>query len=158
MTDSVISIFKILIKVPFLICVSYLILNLFGFAVCYFKMLGIAYSLQQVVMENNYLPEREEDAIAKYTINVLESDRTNAARFLHNATIFVGSEDTLNATAKSFEDVCLANNSNKVAGDNKRQQYGQPVTVAVAADFKIMVLFKFKRDNWWSKGVGWHIW
>jgi len=158
MTDSVISIFKILIKVPILISISFLILNLFGFAVCYFKILGVTYSIQQVVMENNYLPDAEKDVITEYAVGVLEGikkgkeSEANKYRFMHNATIYVGSTDDLDSS--NLKENSIIKNGYNIVGDNKRQQYGNPMTVAVAVDFHIMVPLDITEITGGVKGTG----
>ena len=163
MTDSVISIFKILIKVPIIICISYLILNLFGFAVCYFKIIGASYSLQQIVMENNFLPPKEQKSFCDY-ISSLESTDTGKDwyddyRFLRDINVIVQSGDSLPDGFRELDDFSKrAKNvkflsehsvishkngsgytSGVISGNNERRQYGNTVTVGIAANFKIMV-------------------
>lgn len=53
------TVFKTLIKVPIYIAVIYLVFNLFSFAISYFRLLGVSYTIQNVVLENNYIPAAE---------------------------------------------------------------------------------------------------
>jgi hypothetical protein len=66
MEDGVKFIFKTLIKVPCIIFVAYLILNMLMFSYTYFKLLGMSYVVMQTCVENNYLPNSEFTDLLKY--------------------------------------------------------------------------------------------
>lgn len=139
MENSVASIFKILIKIPIIISVSYLILNVFAFALCYFKILGASYSLQQIVMENNYLPSNEARAFDNY-LDGLET------AFLDNITAVVytnnPSESTSTGRDSRTGEVLTA--TNYVVGNNKRVQYGDTAYVGIVSDFHALWPFSYK--------------
>jgi hypothetical protein len=66
MEDEVKFIFKTLIKVPCIIFVAYLILNLLLFSYTYFKLLGMSYVVMQTCVENNYIPNSEFTDLLNY--------------------------------------------------------------------------------------------
>ena len=51
MSDEVKFIFKTLLKVPVIIVVSFLILNIFAFFFIYFKVLGLSYVVMQTAVK-----------------------------------------------------------------------------------------------------------
>jgi len=114
MADNVKFIFKSLLKVPIIIFVTYAVFNLIFFGATYFKVLGLSYVAMQVVVENNYIPDAELATLEAY-IDTLED-----AAMLSNGTITVQPEGE--ATA-----------------NNKRVQYGTPVTVTVGMDFELLI-------------------
>lgn len=59
MTSMVKGVFKVLLAVPVIIAVVFLIFNLFSLATSYFRLLGLSYAVQNVAMENNYIPDTE---------------------------------------------------------------------------------------------------
>lgn len=73
MTDSLRFIFKTLIKIPFIIMVTYFIANIFFFSLFYFKFTGISYSVMNTGMENNYIPPSEL-ATLKDTVEKIDTD------------------------------------------------------------------------------------
>ena len=101
MSSSLRFIFKTLIKIPFIIMMSYFIANLFFFSLFYFKFLGVSYSVMNTGMENNYIPPNEL-AILKDTIEKIDND----SELIKDAKIVVN-------------------------GANSRQQYGKPIVVGV---------------------------
>lgn len=115
MSDSVKSIFKILIKIPVIIAISYLILNVFAFGISYVRLLSISYSIMQVAMENNYLPENEMNVIKEHINEIAPAGDTGG--ILQNGKIIT-------------------------TGGNNRKQYGEQVTVGIQADFKWLVPFE----------------
>lgn len=56
MDGGVKFIFKTLIKVPVYIYIAFFAFNIFAFCFVYFKMLGLSYMVQQIAVENNYIP------------------------------------------------------------------------------------------------------
>lgn len=139
MENSIASIFKILIKIPIIISVSYLILNVFAFALCYFKILGASYSLQQIVMENNYLPTNEAKAFDNY-LDGLESS------FLDNITAVVYTDNPTegSSTGRDSRTGSVLTKTNYVVGNNKRSQYGDTAYVGIVSDFHAMWPFSYK--------------
>jgi hypothetical protein len=84
MSDEVKFIFKTLIKVPVIVFVCYLILNVLLFSFTYFKLLGMSYVVMQTVVENNYLPNSEKEDLLKY-IDTLNTN-TNGVGSVTGAT------------------------------------------------------------------------
>lgn len=66
MSDEVKFIFKTLLKVPVIILVSFMVLNIFAFFFIYFKVLGLSYVIMQTAVENNYLPVSELSVLCEY--------------------------------------------------------------------------------------------
>lgn len=108
MADNVKFIFKTLIKVPIIILVCYLVLNLFAFTITYFKVVGISYVAMQTAVENNFIPQDEMDIIEEY-MRSLES-----AMFTDTAVTCV----------------------NENTGSNTKGQYGSKVTVTVSGNYE----------------------
>lgn len=140
--NSVASIFKILVKIPIIISVSYLIFNIFAFALCYFKVLGASYSLQQIVMENNYLPVNEADAFNKYLRGSSSIDLDGLETvFMDNIYAVVYTDNPVASTSTGRDrdgNVDTDSAVNGVIGNNKRVQYGDTAYVGIVADFHAM--------------------
>lgn len=139
--SSVASIFKTLVKVPIVIVVSYLILNIFAFALSYFRILGASYSLQQIIMENNYLPEQEAASFARY-LKSLETD------FLTNvsAVVYTDIDPSMSYTGRDDAGALLKSTTySGVIGNNSRTQYGSTAAVGIVSNFK--ALFPWRYDQ-----------
>lgn len=139
--SSVAGIFKILIKIPIVIVISYLIINVYAFSLSYFRILGASYSLQQIVMENNYLPEREANSFEKY----LQSLETG---FLTNITAVVYTDtdisDASGYTGRNTDGRILdATSFGVVVGNNSRQQYGDTAYVGIVSNFSALWPFRY---------------
>lgn len=59
MSDTVKSIFKTIIAVPIIVCIVTFVFNIFAFTTSYFKLLGMSQVIQNVVIQNNYIPADE---------------------------------------------------------------------------------------------------
>ena len=55
MSDGVKFIFKTLFKVPIIILAAYLLMNVLGVVTTYFKVQGVQYGLENILVENNYI-------------------------------------------------------------------------------------------------------
>ena len=108
MADNVKFIFKTLIKVPIIILVCYLVLNLFAFTITYFKVVGISYVAMQTAVENNFIPQDEMDIITEYMRSL-------------EGPMFTGTSVT-----------CVNENT----GSNTKGQYGSRVTVTVSGNYE----------------------
>ena len=106
MEDALKFIFKTLIKIPFIIMITYFIANLLLFSLFYFKFTGISYSVMNTGMENNFIPDYEYKIIVK-TINDIE----NSSVLIKDAKIVVDSGNT-------------------------RQQYGKPISIGVEYKYR----------------------
>lgn len=82
MSSGVSFIFKTLIKIPCYIMVMYLVFNLFGFTLTYFKLLGFSYTIQQTAVENNYIPEQEKLTLTRYLNDISGTDVVEGARLV----------------------------------------------------------------------------
>ena len=115
MADEVKFIFKSLMKVPIIILVCYLVLNILVFAFSYFRLMGVSYVIMQTAVENNYLPAQELNSLNAYAAGMVTG-------FLDNISV-----------------VCDTNNTNGIAynatSDNIRTQYGTEMTVGITANF-----------------------
>lgn len=85
MSESVRTIFKILIKVPIILAVAFLLLNLFIFVVSYYKVLGLSYIVQQVAVQNNFIPPDERIKIEDY-MDTLETETLQNVKFTDDTT------------------------------------------------------------------------
>jgi uncharacterized membrane-anchored protein YitT (DUF2179 family) len=119
MTDAVKFIFKPLIKVPIYIAISYLIFNIVFMCLFYFKFLGISYTVMQTCMENNFLADREKNAIQSGLDEIV-----NRSAIISDA--YVAVYDT---SRRSSTGAYIANKPN--ASNNRRTQYGSTKTVGI---------------------------
>lgn len=119
MSDGVKFIFKTLIKVPFIIFVSFFIFNIFAFTVSYFRIVGASNTLQQAIMDNNYLVDSDKTTFENYTKLL----KTNC---LDNIQIIVDTDG-----------------NEYVPGNyqwkNEREQYGNVITCGITARFKPII-------------------
>lgn len=118
MSDGVKFIFKTLIKVPFIICVSFFIFNIFAFTVSYFRIVGASNTLQQAIMDNNYLVKSDYDTFEGYT----EMLKTKC---LDNIQIIVDTD------GNDYPD--------NYHWKNEREQYGNVITCGITARFKPII-------------------
>lgn len=123
MSDSVKFIFKTLIKVPCIIFVAYLVLNIFAFCFTYFRMLGFSYVVMQTAVENNYLPTNEYTQLNNYLNSI-----SNTA-FCENATILVNDSDDPGYVSSILP---------AYGHTYSRRQYGGTVRVGVSFDFRMI--------------------
>lgn len=107
MSDTVKSVFKILIKVPIIIGVVFLVFDVFAFVTSYFRLLSVSYTIQNVVIENNYIPDSEANSINDY-LDGLETTMLRDVRIVNGE---VGEEARI------------------------RHQYGQEITTGVTGQF-----------------------
>lgn len=139
--SSVAGIFKILIKIPIVIVISYLIINVYAFSLSYFRILGASYSLQQIVMENNYLPEREANSFDKYLSSLETGFLTNITAVVYTNTDVT---DASGYTGRDTDGSILQPTSfNTVIGNNSRQQYGDTAYVGIVSNFRALWPFRY---------------
>lgn len=131
MEDSVKFIFKTLIKVPIIIVVSFLIFNIFAFAVSYTRLLSFSYIVMQVATENNYIPNSEKDMLENYASG-LETAIMPEVRVMYNR---VGNADESTILGDKLD-----NSINSAYPDDSgsRRQYGKAVRVGVAGRIVLM--------------------
>lgn len=136
MSDGVKFIFKTLIKVPFIICVSFFIFNIFAFTVSYFRIVGASNTLQQAIMDNNYLVESDYDTFEGYT----EMLKTKC---LDNIQIIVDTDGN-DYDPKHYQE------------HNDRKQYGHVITCGITARFKpiIPLIYTETLEDGKVKGYG----
>jgi hypothetical protein len=134
MSDSVKGIFKILIKVPVIIAVSYLIFNIFAFAVCYFKVLGLSYAVMQVAMENNYIPDNELKALTGSDSKINDTSGVEFTQKRYNTGL--------------LDNVTLKCETKR--GTNAKSQYGEPITVTVSGKYSWLIPF-MNSASWYSQ-------
>lgn len=134
MDDSVRTIFKALIKVPCIIMVAFLMLNVFAYAVSYFRIVSATNTIQQAVMENNFLTKDDTDTFVKY-LSTMET------AYLNNFEIHIDNETS---SAKECiipvtKYMTIGSSAVKDADQNSRVQYGTPVNVSVTANYKFIM-------------------
>lgn len=123
MSDSVKFIFKTLIKVPVIIVISYLILNIFAFTVSYFKLLSFSYVVMITAAENNYIPLDEQTMLENYS-RELTTAVMPEVRVMYNR----GTEEEKTILKDKYD----ASIKSAYADDGGRRQYGKSVRVGVA--------------------------
>lgn len=135
MSDGVKFIFKTLIKVPFIICVSFFIFNIFAFTVSYFRIVGASNTLQQAIMDNNYLVKSDKDTFDKYCINL----RTPCLTDIQLIVDTDGNDYPDNYHWK-----------------NEREQYGNVITCGITAKFRpiIPLIYTETLEDGKVKGYG----
>ena len=121
------TIFKVLMQVPCFIAVCYIVANIFGFVTTYFRLMATAQIVQQVVVENNYIPSKEEKTIAGYLLN-------QETAMLGNTGIIVGGTDG-NYTYVDSASLMAVGSDTKALN---RRQYGNEVTCGVRGEFQII--------------------
>lgn len=129
MSDEVKFIFKTLIKVPIMIFVAYVILNIFAFFFIYFKALGMSYVVMQTAVENNYLPTSELQTIYNYV------DSWNDIAMVEDAKIVIYDDGTTIHTMNSLGDTAATYGENDA---RQRKQYGKNVTCGVTLNYTIV--------------------
>ena len=143
MSGGVKFIFKTLISIPVIVTISYLILNIYGYAVSYFRVTALSYSVMQIVAENNYIPVDELEALAKYA-NSLETG------ILSDIAIVIGAEDaTEEFLLNNVIDFDGSSNTLIIKGspNNDKVQYGEVKKAGITAKFNWMNPFKFGKDS-----------
>ena len=151
MEDSLKSVIRVLVKVPMLIVVMYFCFNVIAFVSCYYKVMGAAYSLQQIAMENNYIPETELTAFETYIENsICYTNDPDAHSFIPYAHVVIFTEgddrDTDGFWRQDEDDTIFPKSINSQSeydalfedNRNTRQQYGSTIYVGLATDFQIM--------------------
>ena len=143
MSDSVKFIFKTLIKVPVLIFIAYMFLNIFAFFFIYFKTLGLSYVVMQETVENNFMTQSEFNQMNDYL------EKINEIPLVVNASIIYGK----GSDGKPV--YCPVNSSNRMTGYSgsihgpsgrtvttdsafHKSNYGTAKTVGIHCEFKIV--------------------
>lgn len=119
MTSGVKMIFSTLVKVTAYIIASFLVFNLVAFTISYFRVVGASYSLQQVVMDNNYLTEQDLQSFNTY-LSKLDT------AYLTNLHVVINTDPSGTQTDR---DTFI----------NEREQYGNVVEVGIAADYNFIM-------------------
>lgn len=153
--DTLRSVIKVILKVPIIIVLIYLSFNVVAFISCYFKVMGASYALQQIAMENNYIPQAELRAFQEYLDkSICYNNSPDAFSFTPKAHVVIFTEGYDASTPQFWRkknEVIYANNFktqdeyDKLFNKNinTRQQYGQTIYVGVATDFQIMFPLRF---------------
>lgn len=116
---SVGFIFKTLVKVPIYIMVGFTMLNILAFTISYFRIVGASYTLQQTVMDNNFLTQSDLDSYESY-LDTLETAYLKDIHLVINTD--AGDVDTTRTTFI-----------------NDRQQYGNVVDIGVASTYSFIM-------------------
>ena len=171
MEDGVKYIFKVLLKVPIIIVVCYLVMNIFFFFFIYFKCLGISYVVMQTAVENNYLPQRELKALCQYVDSINQIPFVGDPGHLVTPAGYEVIDQKPSAgvviaqagNGGSDNNVCIAylNSAGNIsywgegayaknipagATDSTiRKQYGNTVTVGVACNYHMMWPLTYKQ-------------
>lgn len=136
MSDGVKFIFKTLIKVPFIICVSFFIFNIFAFTVSYFRIVGASNTLQQAIMDNNYLVDSDEETFKKYCNNL-------STKCLTDIQLIIDTDGN-DYVPDTYQE------------HNDRKQYGNVITCGITARFKpiIPLIYTETLEDGKVKGYG----
>lgn len=157
MSDEVKFIFKTLLKVPVIIVVSFIILNIFAFFFIYFKVLGLSYVVMQTAVENNYLPPTEVSTLNNY-VKQWESTSPGGIPMVTESFIIVAKSGDAykyyDPTATVYHvDIQNAEGSGGIFGSTrtytpaspgevntalKKIQYGKSVTVGVHCGYRLV--------------------
>lgn len=137
MERGVSFIFRTLIKVPIIIMVSFFIFNIFAFTISYFKVIGAVNAIQQVAIDNNFLPQEDVATFEEYLAQEVETT------YLQNAQIIINTDGDdfdkkfINADGQR-EDVDMSNFDPHDLSVNERKQYGNTITVGVTAEYRFI--------------------
>lgn len=136
MSDGVKFIFKTIIKVPFIICVSFFIFNIFAFTVSYFRIVGASNTLQQAIMDNNYLVDSDEETFKKYCNNL-------STKCLTDIQLIIDTDGN-DYVPDTYQE------------HNDRKQYGNVITCGITARFKpiIPLIYTDTLENGRVNGYG----
>lgn len=126
-------IFKTLAKVPIYIMIAFSVLNLFAFTLSYFRIVGASYTLQQAVMDNNFLTQADLDSYNKY-LDKLETSYLTDVHVVINTD--AGEVDTTRTTFI-----------------NERHQYGNVVDIGVASTYRFIMPLDIRQQTVGEKGV-----
>lgn len=126
-------IFKTLVKVPIWIMVAFSIINVFAFTTSYFRIVGASYTLQQTVMDNNFLTQADLNSFNTY-LDTLETAYLTDIHVVINTD--AGGVDT-----------------DRTTFINERKQYGNVVDVGVASTYKFIMPLDIRQQTVGEKGV-----
>lgn len=136
MVDSVKFIFRTLLRVPIIIAVVYLCLNVFSFTVNYIRLYSLSQVAINTAMENNYIPQNEFEALLGYADTL-----TNP--IMNRVDIMVGT-DAGDVTGTRRSDGTV----NGIPFTQwQRGQYGQEVTVSVTGSFLWLLPIPWVNNN-----------
>lgn len=128
MQDNVKFIFKTLIKVPVIILITYFIFNIFAFTFTYFRLLGLSYVVMQTAVENNFIPPEEKNTLVDY-LNSLETAMVSDLK--------IGCDTNQGNDSEEYG-LCEDITDPQYSGENRKVQYGTPITVTVSANYNFI--------------------
>jgi len=114
------KIFFGLAKIPIMIMVVFLAFNVFAFVISYFRIMGVTHTLQQVVIDNNYLTDKDKETFETY-LRKLETSYLTNIRIVINTSANDGTA------------------TDRYTFINDRKQYGNVIEVGVAADYRFIM-------------------
>lgn len=144
--DMVASIFRPLIKVPIIIAIAFLALNIFSFSISYLRLVSALNSLQQIAMENNYIPSNEMTSFKKYmegldtkflgdfVITIDQSGNSKTYTYKSNGDIWNPEDNTWQTQAGTWSES---------GSGNVRKQYGSPITCTITADYHFITPLQY---------------
>lgn len=164
MSDEVKFIFKTLLKVPIIIIVSFLVLNIFAFLFIYFKVLGLSYVVMQTAVENNWLPPTEINTLCNYAHTfedipmvtdsaiIVKADGSGNYTYVqavNDLTHIQHSGDAQNSEGaggnfgtKHYTEVAIDSQQSGTA--LQKVQYGKTVTVGVHCGYRLVWPLTYK--------------
>ena len=137
MSDEVKFIFKTLLKVPILITIAYLVLNVVMFSLFYFRVLGYSYVVMETVAENNYIPQKDLDVLSE-ALDKLESPDADSAGAISNLGIFVDTSGT-RQFPKGNVNYTVGSNRLVTSSVNNRVQYGRKITTGIVYTYNYIL-------------------
>ena len=140
LSSAVAKVFKTLAMVPVAIAAVFLVFNLFGYITSYFRLLGLSYMVQSIIVENNYIPTAEQVMLANGSVGACAGNCVLSGRDTNG-------DGALEGVLASYE-TSILRNVRIVHGDGtrnncpfQRKQYGGTCVVQIAADYVWAVPF-----------------
>ena len=137
MERGVSFIFRTLIKVPIIIMVSFFIFNIFAFTVSYFKVIGAVNAIQQVAIDNNFLPPEDVKTFEDYLAQEVNTTYLKNAQIIINTDGIDFDKQFINADGQRV-DVDMNDFDPRNTSVNERKQYGNTITVGVTAEYRFI--------------------
>lgn len=131
--SSIKIVFSTFVKTFIYIFAFYFCFNIMAFAISYFRVVGASYSLQQVVMDNNYLTTQDFDTFNRY-LSKLDT------AYLTDLHVVINTDPEGVATGR---DTFV----------NDREQYGNMVEVGIASKFTFVFPLMRNEMTTDNKGV-----
>ena len=135
MENGVTWIFRTLIKVPIIIMTSFVILNIFAFTVSYFRIVGASNTIQQVVMDNNFIPAHELETFNNYLASL-------ETAYLQDIKVVIDT-DVDDTTSTPSDNIAPYMDDDSLIISNHKRQYGNVADCGVTARYKFILPLQY---------------